>query len=120
MICHQDSPAKGCGSSARSGFLPGGLGSAFRLIFKADNVRHLPRLLREGPAPLFRLAIQAHNSAEIIRLLQGGWRLNFVSSFPRSGNTWIRYLLADVFLQRHGVATATELPVHPDRIVPDF
>src|SRR5208282_2910006 len=46
--------------------------------------------------------------------------LNFISSFPRSGNTWIRYLLADVFLQVHGVETVTELPVHPNKIVPDF
>ena len=102
------------------GFPKGGLGPALRVIFKAGNFRHLPRLLREGPRPLVNLAIQAHNSAEITRLLRGGWQFSFISSFPRSGNTWIRYLLADVFLQSRGVQTATELPVHPDKIVPDF
>jgi hypothetical protein len=61
-----------------------------------------------------------HNSAEITRLLHRGRPLVFVASFPRSGNTWVRYLLADVFLQIRGVETTTELPVHPDRIVPDF
>jgi hypothetical protein len=77
-------------------------------------------LLREGPSPLFRLAIQMHNTAEIARLLREGQPLFFLNSFPRSGNTWVRYLLADVFLQIRGVETATELPVHPDKIVPDF
>jgi hypothetical protein len=90
------------------------------LVFRAGNFRHLPRLLREGPKPLFRLATQMHNTAEITRLLREQWPLDFLSSFPRSGNTWLRYLLADVFLQIHGMETATELPVHPDKIVPDF
>jgi len=61
-----------------------------------------------------------HNTAEIMWLLREGRPLVFISSFPRSGNTWIRYLLADVFLQIRGVKTTTELPVHPDKIVPDF
>jgi len=90
------------------------------MLFKTDNFRHLPRLLREGAGPLVRLAIQMHNTAQIMRLLRDGRPLVFVSSFPRSGNTWIRFLLADVFLQIRGVKTATELPVHPDKIVPDF
>jgi hypothetical protein len=115
-----DSAAASLRNAAKSGFLHGEYGAALRLLFRARNFRHLPRLLREGPRPIFRLAIQAHNTAEIMRLLREGWPLNFVSSFPRSGNTWIRYLLADVFLQTHGVETATELPVHLDRIVPDF
>jgi hypothetical protein len=103
-----------------SNFFQGGFGAALGLLLKPRNLRHIPRLLREGPSPLYRLAIQAHNTSEITRLLREGWQLSFVTSFPRSGNTWVRYLLADVFLQIHGLETATELPVHPDKIVPDF
>ena len=120
MTSKQDATANGGGNAANAGFLPGGFGAALRLLFKASNFGHFPRLLREGPAPLARLAIQMHNTAEIMRLLRGGKPLVFISSFPRSGNTWIRYLLADAFLQIRGVATATELPVHPDKIVPGF
>jgi hypothetical protein len=64
--------------------------------------------------------VQAHNGREIARLLAQGQTLTFVSSFARSGNTWVRYLLSDVFLQNHGIETATELAVHPDEIIPDF
>ena len=120
MTGQHGSTAKSGQSAAASGFLQGGIGSALRLLFNTSNFRHFPRLLREGPSPLLRLAIQAHNTVEIMRLLREGQPLHFVSSFPRSGNTWIRYLLADVFLQNHGVPTSTELPVHPDKIVPDF
>jgi hypothetical protein len=120
MTRQQESRAGSRGSVANRGFLRGGFGAALRVVFKADNFRQLPRLLREGPGPVLRLAIQAHNTAEIIRLLRDGWQFSFVSSFPRSGNTWIRYLLTDVFLQSRGVKTTTELPVHPDKIVPDF
>ena len=120
MTGQQDFAANGRAGVAHSGFRQRGLGSAFRLFFNAGNFRHLPRLLREGPGPIWRLAIQAHNTAEMTRLLRGGQPLSFVSSFPRSGNTWMRFLLADVLLQNHGMATSTELPVHPDKIVPDF
>jgi hypothetical protein len=120
MTGQQVSAAKSRPGLPILGFPRGGLGPALRVIFRPGNFRHLPRLLREGPKPLFNLAIQAHNTAEITRLLRAGWQFSFISSFPRSGNTWIRYLLADVFLQSRGVQTATELPVHPDKIVPDF
>jgi len=120
MTRQQVSTAASRQNAAKFPFLRGEQGAALRLFFRAANLRHLPRLLREGPRPIFRLVIQAHNTSEIMRLLREGWRLNFVSSFPRSGNTWVRYLLADVFHQANGVATATELPVHPDKIVPDF
>jgi len=120
MTRQQDTAVQSRRSFPKPGFLRGGLGPALRFIFRVDNFRQLPRLLHEGASPVFRLAIQAHNTAEITRLLREGWQLSFVSSFPRSGNTWIRYLLADVFLQSRGVATTTQLPVHPDKIVPDF
>jgi hypothetical protein len=84
------------------------------------NVREILRLLHEGPAPIVRLVIQMHNTREIRRLLRRGRPVNFVSSFPRSGNTWVRYLLADVILQGQGIQTSTELPVQHNKIVPDI
>jgi hypothetical protein len=98
----------------------GGFGAALRVLLNPRNFLEVPRLLREGPAPVLRMFVQAHNSSEITRHLQNGVTVNFVSSFPRSGNTWARHLLADVFLQGRGIETTTELPVHPDRIIPDF
>lgn len=44
----------------------------------------------------------------------------FIASFPRSGNTWLRYLLADVIQQNAGLATGTTLPIHPDHVIPDI
>lgn len=44
----------------------------------------------------------------------------FLALFPRSGSTWMRLLLSDVFLQTHGYATATELPIDRRFIIPDI
>ena len=63
---------------------------------------------------------EERNYAEINQALAGGATVFFISSFPRSGNTWVRFLLSDIFLQRAGRATATVLPVHPDRLIPDI
>lgn len=43
-----------------------------------------------------------------------------IASYPRSGNTWLRFLLCDVLLQQRGMKTDTTLPVHPDRLIPDL
>ena len=43
----------------------------------------------------------------------------FLASYPRSGNTWMRRLLADVVLQIHGYDTRTDLPVCFKRVVPE-
>ena len=43
-----------------------------------------------------------------------------IASYPRSGNTWFRYLVADVIEQSIGIETATKLPVHVDKIIPDL
>jgi hypothetical protein len=93
---------------------------ALGLLTKPATLAQLPRLLVEGYAPVRRMLVQAHNGREIARLLAQGEQVTFVSSFARSGNTWVRYLLSDVFLQNHGVETATDLAVHPDEIIPDF
>ncbi len=99
----------------------------FRLGLRLVNpktMRWIPRLLAEGVGPLRRVTrlkfIEAHNMREIKNLLGQGVPITFITSFPRSGNTWMRYLLSDVFLQNHGIDTNTKLAVHPDEIIADF
>jgi hypothetical protein len=94
--------------------------TALRFFVNSSTFRQIPRLLREGPAPIVRFAIQLHNTAEIINHLEHARPVNFITSFPRSGNNWLRYLLADILLQNQGIETSTALPVHPDKIVPDI
>jgi hypothetical protein len=87
-------------------------------------MRWIPCLWTEGLAPVRRVTrlkfIEAHNMREIKSLLAEGVPITFITSFPRSGNTWMRYLLSDVFLQHHGIDTDTKLAVHPDEIIADF
>jgi hypothetical protein len=100
--------------------LPPSLGTAFRLLFQPATLRQWPRLLHQGIDPIIRLLIQANNIAIINRWLDQGTKVVFVVSFPRSGNTWMRYLLTDILLQQHEVETTTELPVHPENLIPEF
>ena len=44
----------------------------------------------------------------------------FIASYPRSGNTWLRLLLADIILQLNNFKTDTVLPIHQDKIIPDM
>lgn len=46
----------------------------------------------------------------------------FIASYPRSGNTWIRHLVADVVLQMHDLPfqPGEPWPIHPDQIIPDM
>lgn len=44
----------------------------------------------------------------------------FICSYPRSGNTWLRYLLADCLLQQKNYTTNTHLQIHPDKAIPDI
>lgn len=43
-----------------------------------------------------------------------------IASYPRSGNTWMRLVLSDIILQLHDLDTKTYLPVHSDKVIPDF
>lgn len=61
-----------------------------------------------------------HPNLDYLRqAFEQGEELTFISSFPRSGNTWARHLIADVCEQNAGLETQTELPIHPDEIIPD-
>ncbi len=60
------------------------------------------------------------NYSDIVQSLAAGAKVFFISSFPRSGNTWVRFLLSDIFLQRAGMATSTALPIGPERVIPDI
>jgi hypothetical protein len=93
---------------------------AFRILLQRKTLAQLPRLLTEGMGPVQRMFIQAHNTREIIKLLDAGERITFVNSFPRSGNWWIRFLLSDVFQQNQGITTVTGHADQATRIVPDF
>ncbi len=99
----------------------------FRLGFqllKPETMRWIPRVLTEGLGPVRRVIglklVEAHNMREVKNLLAEGEPITFITSYPRSGNTWMRYLLSDVFLQNHGIDTNTKLSVHPDEIIADF
>jgi hypothetical protein len=96
------------------------LAPAARMLLRRKTLAQLPRLLREGMGPVHRMFIQAHNTREIIKLLDAGERITFVNSYPRSGNWWIRFLLSDVFHQNQGITTATGDADQAARIVPDF
>ena len=61
-----------------------------------------------------------HNTAEIIRLLRGGKPLGFYQLLSPLRQHLDPVFAGRRFLQIRGVATATELPVHPDKIVPGF
>ena len=45
---------------------------------------------------------------------------HFSQFVPTMGNTWGRFLLSDIFLQRAGMATSTALPIGPERVIPDI
>jgi hypothetical protein len=108
-------PAKGLLRLVGESFPP-----ALRILLDPQTLAQLPRLFQEGLGPARRMVIQAHNIREMLRRLQDGERVTFVTSFPRSGNTWMRFLLSDIFLQNHGIETATDLKVQPDGIIADF
>jgi len=93
------------------------LGPALRLLLRPDTLRQWPRLLHEGTDPIVHFLIQAGNTAVINRWLEKGTSVFFLSSFPRSGNTWMRYLLSDILLQMQEVETTTQLPVHPNDLI---
>lgn len=93
---------------------------ALRLLTRPSTLMQLPRLLTEGMGPVRRMFIQAHNQKELTRLVTSGSRVNFISSFARSGNTWTRNLLADALLQAQGIATDTDLPVPFQEVVADY
>ena len=93
-------------------------GPALRLLLQRSTFDQFPRLLHEGIDPIVHLLLQANNTAIINQWLNKGATVSFISSFPRSGNTWMRFLLSDVLLQKHNVKTTTNLPVDPNDLIP--
>lgn len=96
------------------------IGPAARLFFHLETLKQFPRLLREGMGPIDRFIIQSTNTAQINRWLDHGTKVAFLASYPRSGNTWMRFMLSDILLQMNRVETSTQLPVHPDDLIPEF
>ncbi|MEM8637541.1 MAG: sulfotransferase domain-containing protein [Cyanobacteria bacterium P01_G01_bin.54] len=64
--------------------------------------------------------LERQNAAEVARLSQQGEAIVFVSSYPRSGNTWLRYLLCDCLLQNIGIETTTESRSRVKAVIPGF
>jgi hypothetical protein len=90
------------------------------MLFSRGTFAQFPRLLQEGIDPVIHLLLQANNTALIHHWLGRGTKVAFISSFPRSGNTWMRYMLTDVLLQMKGVETTTSLPVKPDNLIAEY
>ncbi len=72
-----------------------------------NTSRSLTKFMR--PMSLIRKNRQTLKSTDIVLL-----------SFPRSGNTWSRHLLADIVLQVLGFKTDTQLPIEFYKIVPSI
>ena len=85
-----------------------------------SSLKHSSRAWFALIFPGKELDTEEKNRAEISRFLSDGRQVCFVTSYPRSGNTWLRYLLCDIFHQGMGIETTTILPVHPNKIIPDL
>lgn len=88
-----------------------------RLLYERGIFRELPRLSREGIHPILHFIIESTNTAVINRWLDAGTKVGFLCSFPRSGNTWMRYMLCDIICQTQGIETTTDLPMDPDDLI---
>jgi FkbM family methyltransferase len=87
-----------------------------RLGRRDEALSALGTLTRLEPANTRAAAL----TDELARLSAPAPERLYIASYPRSGNTWLRLLLADVILQQHGFTTDTTLPVHADHIIPDL
>jgi hypothetical protein len=120
MIKNHEKPSQPLTLTELAGLALSSIGHALRLLFHPTTFQQWRRIFREGRDPVDHLLIQANNTAIINRLLKDGTKVVFISSFFRSGNTWIRYMLSDLFLQMQDVETETRLPLHPDDLIPHF
>ena len=93
------------------------IGPACKLLTDPCTFHQLPRLWREGIDPVLHFIIESSNTAVINQWLNAGAKVGFLCSFPRSGNTWMRFMLADILFQMHGVETTTALPADPDDLI---
>ncbi|MDZ7771605.1 MAG: sulfotransferase domain-containing protein [Balneolaceae bacterium] len=83
-----------------------------------ELLSRLDRYLPEGSSELL-FPLPLRNELFLRKVLRRGDGVVFVSSYPRSGNTWLRKLLADLMLQKNGRQTDTTLPIHHDKLIPD-
>jgi hypothetical protein len=114
------SAANGHAKASSLGLLAGAFNLACRRIAQPPVLSQLPRVFSEGTAPVRRLIAEARNHEEIRGLLGSGTDVTFISSFFRSGNTWTRFLLADILLQNRGIETSTADSGRISQIVPDI
>ena len=96
-----------------------GAGLALQLLSRSSTLMQLSCLVGKSLGPARRMFITGSNNSKLARLVHDHTLITFVCSYPRSGNTWMRYLLSDVLLQNQGVETTTET-AQPARIIPDY
>ena len=89
-------------------------------LAQPHTLHKISRLVGEGAGSMRRLWTQARNEREIRRLLDAGKDVAFMVSFYRSGNTWMRCLLADILLQNSGAETSTLDSDRTGEMVPDI
>jgi hypothetical protein len=90
-----------------------------RLLGRRNTYKQLPTLLTKSLAPIGRIFVTRANNGKLAQLIKERAVITFVSSYPRSGNTWMRFLLSDIILQNQGAETTTDL-AQPGKIVPDY
>jgi hypothetical protein len=95
------------------------VGLALLLLCRSTTFAQLPHLMKKSFGPVWRFFMTRFNNSRLACLVRDHTPVTFVCSYPRSGNTWMRYLLSDVLLQNQGVKTTTEL-AQPARIIPDY
>lgn len=76
------------------------------------------RLFRSNSSPETQLS--KLEWANFVFLKDLSSQIVFVCSYPRSGDTWLRCLMADCLLQKAGYECSTDLPIHPDKLIPDI
>ncbi len=83
-------------------------------------IHRLTRGFRQWRRSIRSPNIHDSNVDELRRLATAGIPITFLSSFPRSGNTWMRMVLSDILTVEAGHNVADNLAIHAERIIPDI
>lgn len=81
---------------------------------------HWPLAHRVRLALRFQRHRRQRHAAQVVAPWELPERHTLIASFPRSGNTWLSHLVADVLLQQQGYVTGTKLPVNERQVLPDL
>jgi hypothetical protein len=81
-------------------------------------LRKLIKIIQKSALPEIQLRNRERENFEFLKTHTSP--ITFICSYPRSGNTWLRHLMADCLLQKAGCECAAGLPIHPDKLIPDI